>query len=64
MLNFPFPDMQVRGEGTVKPPPLTDGDLAAMWQRAEAVQDEQVRSDLFRLLMAAEAQIDTRGRGK
>lgn len=54
MLIFRFPDMQVRGEGTVKPPPLTDRDLAKMRERAEAVQDEQIRTDLFRLLGAIE----------
>jgi hypothetical protein len=54
MLSFPFPDMQVRGEGTVKPPPLTDGDLAAMRVRADAIQDPQTRTDLYRLLNAVE----------
>jgi hypothetical protein len=39
MLSFPFPDIQVSGTGTVKPPPLTDLDLAEMRQRAEMVQD-------------------------
>jgi hypothetical protein len=64
MLSFPFPDIQVRGEGTVKPPPLTDRDLAEMLVRAEAVKDEQIRSDLFRLLVAVEAMIETLGRGR
>jgi len=59
MLNFPFPDMQVRGAGTVKPPPLTDQDLAEMWSRAEKVQDQQVQTDLLRLLTAIEALTDT-----
>lgn len=59
MLSFPFPDMQVRGEGTVKPPPLTDQDLAEMWGRAEKVQDQQIQTDLFRLLSAVEALTDT-----
>jgi hypothetical protein len=54
MLSFPFPDMQVRGEGTVKPPPLTERDLAEMRERAEAVPDQQIRTDLFRLLGAVE----------
>ncbi len=54
-MQFPFPDMQVRGAGNVKPPPLTDLDLAKMWQRAEAVQDHQIRTDLFRLLTAVGA---------
>jgi hypothetical protein len=59
MLTFPFPDMQVRGAGTVKPPPLTDRDLAEMWGRAERVQDQQIQTDLFRLLTAVEALTDT-----
>lgn len=64
MLTFPFPDMQVRGAGTVKPPPLTDQDLAEMWGRAEKAEDQQVRSDLVRLLTAVETLTDTLGRGK
>ncbi len=64
MLTFPFPDMVVSGAGTVRPPPLTDDDLAAMWQRAETVDDPQIRTDLFRLLTAVEALTDTQGRGK
>lgn len=52
MLSFPFPDMQVRGEGSVKPPPLTDLDLAEIRHRAESVQNQQIRTDLFRLLTA------------
>ncbi len=59
MLSFPLPDMQVSGEGTVKPPPLTDQDLAEMWGRAEKVQDQQVQTDLVRLLIAVEALTDT-----
>ncbi|HZZ77534.1 MAG TPA: hypothetical protein VFE62_03390 [Gemmataceae bacterium] len=62
MLSFPFPDMQVRGEGAVKP--LTDGDLAEMRLRAEAVQDEQIRTDLLRLLTAVWACSDPRHRGE
>jgi hypothetical protein len=58
-LNFPFPDMQIEGVGTVKPPPLTDQDLAEMWGRAEKAQDQQVRTDLFRLLSAVEALTNT-----
>ncbi len=64
MLSFPFPDMKVRGEGSVKPPPLTDGDLAEMWCRAETVQEQQIQTDLFRLLTAVEVLTDTLGRGK
>jgi len=64
MLSFPFPDMQIRGEGTAKPPPLTDEDLFAMWQRAELAKDPQVRTDMFRLLTVVEVLTDTRGRGK
>jgi hypothetical protein len=64
MLTFPFPDMQIRGAGTVNPPPLTDQDLAEMWGRAEKAQDQQLRTDLFRLLTAVEALTDTLGRGK
>ncbi len=64
MLSFPFPDMQIRGVGTVKPPPLTDQDLARMWDRAEEAQDQQLRTDLFRLLIAVEALTDTLGRGR
>ena len=59
MLSFPFPDMQVNGAGTVKPPALTDHDLAEMWGRAEKAQDPQTRTDLFRLLTAVEALTDT-----
>jgi hypothetical protein len=58
-MQFPFPDMQVSGAGIVKPPPLTDQDLAEMWGRAEKAEDQQVRSDLFRLLTAVEAFSDT-----
>lgn len=64
MLRFPFPDMQVRGTGTAMPPPLTDRDVAAMWSRAEAVQDPQIRTDLFRLLTAVEALTAKRERGQ
>ena len=59
MLNFPFPDIQIRGEGSVKPPPLTDHDLTEMWGRAERLQDAQIQTDLFRLLTAVEAMTDT-----
>ncbi len=59
MLSFSFPDMQVNGEGTVRPPSLTDQDLAEMWGRAEKVQDQQVQTDLVRLLTAVEALTDT-----
>lgn len=64
MLTFPFPDMLIRGAGTVKPPPLTEQDLAEIRGRAEKAEDQQVRSDLFRLLIAVEALTDTLGRGK
>jgi hypothetical protein len=43
----------------VKPPPLTDRDLEEMWGRAEKAQDQQLRTDLFRLLTAVEALTDT-----
>lgn len=59
MLSSPFPDMQIRGAGTVKPPPLTDRDLGEMWGRAEEALDPQIRTDLFRLLSAVEALTDT-----
>lgn len=62
MMSFPIPDMQVHGEGTVKPPPLTDLNLAEMWRRAETVEDPQIRTDMFRLLMAVEALTDTFGK--
>ncbi len=64
MLSFPFPDMKVCGDGNVKPPPLTDQDLVEMWRRAETVQEQQIQTDLFRLLTAVEALTDTLGRGK
>jgi hypothetical protein len=59
MLNFPFPDLQIRGAGTMKPPPLTDQDMAEMWGRAEKAQDSQIRTDLFRLLTVVEGLTDT-----
>lgn len=58
-MKFPFPDMQIVGAGAVKPPPLTDQDLAEMWGRAEKAPDQQTRTDLFRLLTAVEALTNT-----
>lgn len=55
MFGFPFPDMQIHGTGTSQPPQLTVTDLALMWGRAESVQDQQIRTDLFRLLTAVES---------
>lgn len=44
----------VRGTGEVTLPPLLAADLAAMRLRAEAVEDQQLKTDLFRLLAVAE----------
>ncbi len=45
-----FPDMIVNGVATFAPPELTDADLAAIRERADAVEDQQLKTDLFRLL--------------
>jgi len=55
MLSVPFPDMIVCGAGTVAPPaPLSDADLAAIRDRADNVEDLQLKTDLFRLLHEVE----------
>lgn len=55
MLSFPFPDVQILGAGVVTPPPMTEKDLAEIWGRAHREQNQQHRTDLFRLLTAVEA---------
>lgn len=49
-----LPPMEIRGIGTFTPPPLTDDDLAAIKLRADAVADDQLRTDLFRLMAEVE----------
>jgi hypothetical protein len=38
------------GEGTFTPPAFTPADELAIRQRADLVQDQQIKTDLFRLL--------------
>jgi hypothetical protein len=45
---------ELHGEGLVAPPTFTPDDLAAMWKRADAVTDQQIKTDLFRLLLEVE----------
>ncbi len=48
-----FPDMIVRGTATSAPPKIADlagADLAAIRERAETTDDQQLKTDLFRLL--------------
>lgn len=59
MLDVAFPDMIVRGEGTISAPPLTDSDITAMRSRADAIEDQQIKTDLFRLLAAVESLRDS-----
>lgn len=39
------------GTGTCKPPPFGPDDLAAIQARADAIEDQQVKTDLFRLIL-------------
>lgn len=50
-----LPDLEIRGKATFTPPPLTEADLEEMQQRAEAVADPQIKTDLFRLISVLRA---------
>lgn len=50
-MNLPaLPDMEIHGEGTFTPPPLTNEDLVAILERAERIENQQTKTDLFRLI--------------
>lgn len=49
-----LPDMLIEGSGTFTPPPLLKLDLETIRKRADAIQDQQVKTDLFRLLAEVE----------
>lgn len=42
------------GSGSFRPPPFSTEDLAAIRQRADAIQDQQVKTDVFRLVAEVE----------
>lgn len=54
MPKVPFPEIVVRGVGTITMPPLSEMNLAAIRERAELIEDQQTKTDLFRLLAEVE----------
>lgn len=53
MNNAPAKRVQCKGTGTMIPPPMTVEELDAIKARADAIEDQQTRTDLFRLLKVA-----------
>ena len=51
MNNTKIPDLKIRGTGSVCAPALTDDMLDLMMRRADAVEDQTIKSDLFLLIL-------------
>ena len=54
IVDVTLPDMVMDAYGEATAPILTDDDIAAMWRRADVVDDQGVKTDLFRLLIEVE----------
>lgn len=46
-----IPDLKIRGTGSVCAPELTEEMLDLMMRRADAVEDQTTKSDLFLLIL-------------
>lgn len=49
-----FPDIEIRGTGKATAPKLTDSDIDLIRRRANSIDDQQIKTDLFRLLHEVE----------
>lgn len=49
-----LPQPVFKGKGTFTPPHLTPEDLEQIRSRAERVEDQQIKTDLYRLIRAVE----------
>ena len=53
-MNLSMPKLIFRGGGTVKRRPLSDDEFLAIKARAETISNQQIRDDLFRLIVEVE----------
>lgn len=51
--NAPTKQVQCRGVGTMTAAPMTIEELKEIKDRADAIEDEQIKLDIFRLLKVA-----------
>lgn len=51
-----LPDLKIKGTGAVAAPTLTDAMLDEMMARADKVEDQTIKTDLFLLILEVRAQ--------
>ncbi len=54
---------RINGLGVVRPPEFTAEDFAAIKQRADLVEDQTIKTDLFRLILELESLNSEKHRG-
>jgi len=54
-LSVQLPQPVLKGRGSFTMPPLTESDMEQIRARAEQLDDQQIKTDIFRLIAAATA---------